>query len=136
MPKTNFSLDFDGFLALAEEISSIGDEYLLKSTEGALYQSKMVVNREIGKALNNSKYNFNAGKGYSQGLTRESLSEVYNMPVEVEGNVVTAYAGIDLKEAPEALILALHGTPHQAKDKQLAHAIQELLLHKNLITQK
>ena len=119
-----FSLDFDGFLGLAEEISSIDDEYLLKAAEGALHQSKMVVNEEIGKALKSSKYNFTDGVGYSKGKTRESLGKVWNEDIVTEGTVVTAYAGVDLKEAPEALILALHGSPHQAKDTKLAHAIQ------------
>ena len=119
-----FSLNFDGFLALAEEISSIGDEYLLKATEGALYQSKMVVNEEIGKALKDSKFNFTDGVGYSQGKTRESLSEIWHEDIVTEYTTVTAYAGVNLQDAPEALILALYGSPHQAKDTKLAHAIQ------------
>lgn len=121
-----FSLDFDGFLDLAEDIDekwSGSENALIPVVKWALDETKNYVNVEIGKALKDSKYNFTAGVGYSQGKARESLIEVSQMPLEVVGNVVTAYAGFDLSKAPEVLILA-YGTPHLAKDKKLYNAIK------------
>ena len=118
-----FGLDFSGFLDLAEDISNISNDLLLETAAKALEASRDLVNIEIGKAMKNSKFSFKKGEGYSQGAARESLIEVYKMPVEVSGTTVTAYAGVDLSQAPEVLILAVHGTPHEAKDAKLHHAI-------------
>ena len=118
-----FGLDFDGFLDLAEDISNISNDLLLEATVKALDESRKIVNIEVGKAMKESKYSFKKGEKYSQGDARESLIEVSNMPVEVNGTEVKAYAGIDLEKAPEVLILA-SGTPHLAKDKKLFNAIR------------
>ena len=118
-----FSLDFNGFLDLAEDISNISDEVLLEATVKALDESRKVVNIEVGKAMKESRYSFNKGEKYSQGDARESLIEVSNIPVEVNGTTVTAYAGVDLEKAPEVLMLA-SGTPHLSKDTKLYNAIK------------
>lgn len=118
-----FGLDFNGFLDLAEDISNISDEVLLETATKALEASRDTVNIEIGKAMKNSKFSFKKGEKYSQGAARESLIEVDKMPIEVSGTTVTAYAGVDLEKAPEALILAVHGTPNDAKDAKLYQAI-------------
>lgn len=118
-----FGLDFSGFLDLAEDISNIGNDLLLDVTAKALEASRDLVNIEIGKAMKNSKFSFKKGEGYSQGNARASLIEVDKMPVEVNGTTVTAYAGVDLEKAPEVLILAVHGSPHEAKDAKLHQAI-------------
>ena len=119
-----FSLDFKGFLDFAEEIDKMyGEKMLLNAAEQALIKTKDYVNGEIAEAMASSKYNFEEGLGYSQGTAMESLADVKNMPVEVNGTVVTAYAGVDLEKAPEALILA-YGTPHLAKDTKLYNAIK------------
>lgn len=118
-----FGLDFNGFLDLAEDISNISDELLLDTVAKALEVSRDIVNIEIGKAMKNSKFSFKKGEKYSQGVARASLKEVGNMPIEKEGTVVTAYAGVDLKKAPEVLILAAYGTPNDAKDAKLYQAI-------------
>lgn len=118
-----FSIDFDGFLDFAEDISNISNETLLGATVKALDESRKVVNIEVGKAMKESKYSFKKGENYSQGDARESLIEVSNMPVEVEGTTVTAYAGVNLEKAPEVLMLAT-GTPHLAKDTKLYNAIK------------
>ena len=73
--------------------------------------------------MKNSKFSFKKGEKYSQGNARASLIEVDKMPVEVSGTTVTAYAGVDLSQAPEVLILAVHGTPNEAKDAKLHQAI-------------
>ena len=125
MARKKFSLDFDEFLDLAYDISEqYGDEKLLEATKYALEASRDYVNTKVGKAMKDSKFSFKAGEGYSQGEARKSLVEVSRMPVEVNGTVVTAYAGIDLKQAPEALILAVEGSPHESPDLQLRHALQ------------
>lgn len=119
-----FSLDFNGFLDLAEDISNIGDNVLLDATVKALEESAKLTNIEVGAAMKKSKFNFTKGKGYSQGKARESLIKVSQMPTEVNGTEVIAYAGVDLKDAPEALILSMKGTPHEAGDKKLLNALK------------
>lgn len=124
MADKGFSLDFDGFLDFADSISRrYGDEWLLYAAEQAIEESRKYVNGEIYKAMLESPYSFMEGVEYSQGTALESLAEISNMPTEVSGTVVTAYAGVDLEKAPEALMLAL-GTPHLAADKKLYNAIK------------
>lgn len=118
-----FGLDFNGFLDLAEDISNISNELLLDTAAKALEASRDLVNIEIGKAMKNSKFSFKKGEGYSQGAARASLIEVDKMPIEKDGTTVTAYAGVDLEKAPEVLILAVHGSPNEAKDAKLHQAI-------------
>lgn len=119
-----FSLDFNGFLDLAEDISEkYGDDILLYAAEQAIEETRKYVNGEVRDAMQNSRYSFDAGIEYSQGKAMESLTEVSNMPTEVNGTVVTAFAGVNLEDAPEALILA-YGTPNLAKDTKLYNAIK------------
>ena len=118
-----FSVDFNGFLDLAESISEIGNETLLEATVTALEKSRDAVNIEVGKAMKASKYSFKKGEKYSQGHARKSLIEVANKPIEISGTEVTAYAGFDLEIAPEVMPLA-YGTPHLAKDTKLYNAIK------------
>lgn len=119
-----FSLDFKGFLDLAEEIDELGrGDTLLEVVKSTIRYTKDLVNEECEQALNNSKYSFDEGENYSQGKARASLEKVKKMPVEVNGTEVTGYAGFDMAEAEEALILA-YGTPHLAKDKALYNAIK------------
>ncbi len=119
-----FSLDFNGFLDLAEDISNIDNNLLLDATVKALEASRDLANIEIGKAMKDSKYSFTKGENYSQGAARESLIEVDQMPTEINGTEVTAYAGVDLEKAPEVLILAMKGTPNEGADKKLNNAIK------------
>lgn len=118
-----FSLDFKGFLDLAEDISNISNETLLEATVEALDKSRELVNIEVGKAMKASRYSFKKGEKYSQGKARESLIEVDKMPIEINGTEVTAYAGFNLEDAPEVMPLA-YGTPHLAKDTKLYNAIK------------
>lgn len=118
-----FSVDFNGFLDLAESISEIGNETLLEATVKALDKSRELVNVEVGKAMKASKYSFTKGEKYSQGQARKSLIEVSETPTEISGTEVTAYAGFNLENAPEVLPLA-YGTPHLAKDTKLYNAIK------------
>ncbi len=119
-----FSLDFKGFLDFAEDIDKLGgSDMLLAVVEDTIRYTKDFVNEECEKALDNSKYSFEEGEGYSKGKARASLEKVKKMPVEVDGTEVTGYAGFDLAEAEEALILA-YGTPHLSKDKALYNAIK------------
>ena len=118
-----FSLDFTGFLDLAESISEVSNETLLEATVKALDESRKLVNIEAGKAMKDSKYSYNKGEKYSQGRARKSLVAVDKMPIEINGTEVTAYAGFDLADSPEVLPLA-YGTPHLAKDTKLYNAIK------------
>lgn len=125
MAQKGFSLDFKDFLDYAEGISEkYGDEWLLYAAEQAVEEARKYVNAEIYKAMQNSSFSFTEGVEYSQGKAMESLTEISNMPTEVNGTVVTAYAGVDLEKAPEALILATYGAPHRAYDTKLQNAIK------------
>ena len=125
MPQNKgFSLDFKGFLDYAEEIDKLGKgDALLAVVTDAMQQTKDLVNGECERALNSSQYSFDKGENYSQGKARESLEKVKQMPVEVDGTTVTAYAGFDLEVSPEVMPLA-YGTPHLANDKNLYNAIK------------
>lgn len=120
---SGFSVDFNGFLDLAEEIDELGEGELLEVVKEAITQTKELVNAECESAINSSKYSFEKGVNYSQGEARASLEKVKQMPVEVNGTEVIGYAGFDLKDAPEVLPLA-YGTPNLAKDKALYNAIK------------
>ena len=108
-----------------EDIDALyGEAALEKAVIEALDKTRKFINIEIGKALKNSEYNFTDGQGYSKGETRDSLTEVSKMEVERDGNYYVAYAGFDLKEAPQALILAVEGAPDRSPDLKLRSAIK------------
>jgi hypothetical protein len=120
-----FGIDFKDFLDVAEDISEkYSDVWLGYAAEQALEATRRYVNGEIYKAMLNSPFNFLEGEGYSQGKAMDSFIEVSDMPTEVEGTKVTAYAGFDLEKAPEALILATYGAPHRGYDTKLQNAIK------------
>ena len=122
MAKNNFSLNFDGFLDYAKKLDELGTEYLAKATENALTKSKEYANEQIVSAMKSSRFNFD-GTGRSKGKSIKSVEEVNSKPIEWEGSVCKAYVGVDLKDAPEALILAL-GTPHIKGDNNLKNALK------------
>lgn len=122
MARNKFDLNFDGFLDLAKGIDALGEEYLQKAVDNAFTATKNFVNAEIEKAMDSSPYNFD-GQGYSKGESKKSLNEVKAKPVEWNGTVATAKAGVNLKEAPQAIILA-YGSPHLAGDKNLLNALK------------
>lgn len=123
MAKNKFGLDFDGFLDLARQVDELGGDALKRATENALGKSKEYVNTEVIAAMNSSPYSFNAGKNYSKGRARASAEEVEKKPVEWDGTVAKAFLGVDLKKAPEAIILAM-GTPHLKADTKLKNALK------------
>ena len=122
MARNKFDLNFDGFLDLAKDIDALGEGYLQKAVDNAFTETKNFVNAEIEKAMDVSPYNFD-GQGYSKGESKKSLEEVKTQPVEWNGTVATAKAGVNLKDAPQAIILA-YGTPHLAGDKNLLNALK------------
>lgn len=123
MAKNKFGLNFDGFLDLARQVDEIGGDALKKATDNALTKSKDYINAEVIKAMDASPYSFIAGKKYSQGKARSSVEEVEKMPVKWDGTLATAYLGVDLAKAPEAVILAM-GTPHLKADTKLKNALK------------
>ena len=122
MAKNKFSLNFDGFLDLAREVSELGDEALKKAVDNAFTVSKDYVNNEVAKAMEQSRYNFD-GTGYSRGKAKASLEEVAELDVTWNGTVAEAYIGVKTKEALEVLFLS-YGTPHIAADTKLLNAIK------------
>ena len=123
MAKTNFSLNFDGFLDLAADIDNLGEGYLKKAVDNAFTASKDYVNNAVAEAMEKSRYNFNRGQGYSKGKAKASLAKVKNMPVEWQGTTATAYIGVRLRDALEVNFL-IYGTPHIASDPNLRNAIK------------
>lgn len=123
MAKNKFGLDFDGFLDLAREVDNLGVDALKTATENALTKSKEYIDAEIVAAMNSSPYSFTAGKKHSKGRARASAEEVAKIPVEWDGTVAKAYIGVDLKKAPETIILA-NGTPHIKADTKLKNALK------------
>ena len=128
MGKNKFSLDFDDFLKLADQVDRLGDGYLKKATENALRKSTDYVNQEVENAMNKSKYSFNAGQGGSKGRARASLEKVSQMPIKWEGTKAFAYIGVDLSEATEVIFLmngtTLNENPHIKADTKLKNAIK------------
>ena len=128
MGKNKFSLDFDDFLKLADQVDRLGDGYLKLATENALRKSTDYVNQEVLNAMNKSKYSFTAGQGGSNGRARESLEKVSKMPIKWEGTKAFAYIGVDLSEATEVIFLmngtTLNGNPHIKADTKLKNAIK------------
>ena len=126
MGKNKFSLDFDDFLKLADQVDRLGEGYLKQATENALRKSTDYVNQEVENAMNKSKYSFTAGQGGSKGRARESLEKVSQMPIKWEGTKAFAYIGVDLSEATEVIFLmngtTLNGTPHIKADIKLKNA--------------
>ena len=122
MAKNKYGLNFDGFLDYAEQLDELGREYLTKAVVNAMTATKDFANDNIAKAMDESKYNFK-GSGHSHRRSKESLEDVARMAVEVNGDVVTAYVGADLSNAPESLILAL-GSPNIQPDTRLRNAIK------------
>ena len=128
MGKNKFSLDFDDFLKLADQVDRLGEGYLKQATENALRKSTDYVNQEVENAMNKSKYSFTAGQGGSKGRARASLQKVAQMPIEWEGTKAFAYIGVDLSEATEVIFLmngtTLNGNPHIKADTKLKNAIK------------
>lgn len=121
--KNKFSMTTEMFDYAYEIDKLYGREALLETATIAVNSCKELVNREVSKALKESKYSFKAGTKYSQGETRKSFGEVYQIPTRVVGSSVVAFAGIDAKQAPQAVILALEGAPNKKRDVKLANAI-------------
>lgn len=122
MAKTNFSLNFDGFLDYAKKLGEIGDTALQKAVDNAFTASKNYVNNEVSKAMDESRYHFDNTK-YSRGKAKASLRLVKDMPVEWTGTTAKAYIGVRMRDALEVHFI-IHGAPHTPKDTKLYNAIK------------
>ena len=129
MAKAKFGLDFDGFLEYAEQLDKMGEVLLKQATENAMAKSKDYANESIREAMDKSPYNFKkggtnyAGRKYATGKAEQSLASVSAKQVKWQGNECISYIGADLKDAPEAIILAL-GTPKLKPDRNLNNALK------------
>ena len=124
MAKNKFSLDFGGFMDYARVIDErLGTKALQDAATEALDKSAMQANINISLAMEKSPYSFKSGQHYSKGKAKKSLAETAKKGVEVNGTQITAYAGVDLSEAPEVIILA-SGTPHLKADTNLKNAVK------------
>ena len=124
MAKNKFSLDFGGFLDYARIIDErLGTKALQEAATEALEKSAMQANMNISLAMAKSPYSFKSGQHYSKGKAKKSLAETAKKGVEVDGTLITAFAGVDLSEAPEVAILA-KGSPHLKADTNLRNAVK------------
>lgn len=124
MAKSKFSLNFDGFLDLAAQISEAGGEKALKrATENALTKSKEIANNEVLNAMSKSRFSFTAGVKGSKGRARKSAEKTAADPVTWDGTTATAKIGVSLADAPEVAIL-MHGSPHIKADTLLRNAVK------------
>ena len=119
MSKRTARIDFSGFLDFANDIDQLGDVYLKKAVTNSMQKTKDYLNNETLKAMDSSKYNFEAN-----GESVKELFKVEGMPVEWDGYVCKAYVGVDLSKAPQALILAIKGSPKQSADRNLYNAMK------------
>lgn len=133
MAKSNFSLNFDGFIDYAKQLGNLGGGALQKAVNNAFTASKDYVNNEVSKAMDASRYNFD-GKGYSQGKAKRSLSLVKDLPVEWTGGVARAYMGVRMRDALEVHFI-IYGAPHTPKDTNLYNAIKVKGKHKKQVEQ-
>ena len=126
MARQGIGIDFAGILSLQEMFKGLGDEVYKQAVINALGASKDYVNDEILKAMNASKYHFD-GTGYSKGKTRESLTEVERLDVELRGDQAIAYAGVSYYDARELWYTAHGGgsNPHSPiTDQNLYNAVR------------
>lgn len=110
-----FSLNFDGFLALAEKIDSLGEGALQRATENALKATDQYVTSEVEKAVASSKYDFER-----TGKTKQSMDK--DIAVEWEGTKASASAGFHISKGGLPSIFLMYGTPHIKADTKLKNA--------------
>ena len=123
MARQGISVDFAGIFDLQETLASLGEDVYKQAVVNALGASKDYVNEEILKAMNASKYHFDAGTGYSKGDAKKSLTKVEQMDVQVRGSEAVAYAGVSYHDAPELWYIAV-GAPHTPKDTNVHNAVR------------
>ena len=134
MAKNKFDLDFAQFLDYARIIDErLGVKELQAAAAEALEKSAMRANSNISVAMKKSRYAFDKGEQTisktgrrnqpATGKAKASLAKVARKEVEVNGTTITAYAGVNLEEAPEVVMLAT-GTPHITADRDLNNAIK------------
>lgn len=119
MSNKNFSLNFDSFLDYARQLDELDEKYLRKATENALTKSQEYLNEKTEQAMQQSKFDFDR-----TGNAKKSLSEVAQKPLQWDGYTAKVFVGVDISNAPEGLILAITGTPHNKPDKNLYNAMK------------
>ena len=122
MARQGIGIDFVGVFDLKEMFKGLGDDVYKQAVKNALGASKDYVNEEILKAMNASKYHFDGSK-YSDLKTKDSLTEVEKMDVDIRGDQAVAYAGVSFYDAPELWFIA-HGAPHTPKDNDIYNAVR------------
>lgn len=123
MARQGIGIDFAGIYDLQEMFKGLGEDVYKQAVVNALGASKDYVNGEILKAMNASEYNFDAGRGYSKGDAKKSLTEVERLDVDIRGDQAVAYAGVSFYDAPELWYIA-HGAPHTPKDTNIYNAVR------------
>ena len=121
-----FSLDFDGFLELAEKIDGLQDGALKRATENALVATDDYVTKEIDKAVASSRYNFNR-----TGKTKRSIDR--ERKVDWQGTKASAAAGFHISQGGLPSVFLMYGTPHIKPDAKLRAAAKGTGKHKKAI---
>lgn len=123
---SKFSLNFDGFLRLAEQLDELQAGALQRATENALKATDKYVTSEVEKAVASSKYDFN-----HTGETKASIDR--NMAVEWEGTRASAAAGFHISQGGLPSVFLMYGTPHIKPDTKLRTAAKGTGKHKKAI---
>lgn len=123
-----FSLNFDGFLALAEKLDELSNDGLKRATENALKATDKYVTAEVDKAVAGSKFNFSR-----TGKTKASIDR--DEAVEWQGTQATAKAGFRISGGGLPSVFLMYGTPHIAPDTKLRAAAKGTGKHKKAIEQ-
>lgn len=128
--KRGAKINFDGFLDYAKDLDNLGEKYLRVAVQNSLEATAKYMNDATRQAMNSSKFNFE-----SSGDSQKELAKVEAMGIEWDGYIAKAFVGVDLSKAPEALILAIKGTPHNAPDKKIYNAMKGKGKHKKQVAQ-
>lgn len=126
MARNKFALNFDGFLALAEQLDELQAGALKNATENALKATDDYVTTEVDKAVAKSKFNFDR-----TGKTKASIDR--DKTVEWEGTKASAKAGFRINSGGLSSVFLMYGTPHIAPDQNLRKAAKGEGKHKKAI---
>lgn len=126
MAKNKFALNFDGFLALAEQIDTLQAGALQRAANNALQATDDYVTAEVDKAVAASKFDFN-----HTGKTKSTIDR--NKAVDWEGTKASAKAGFSISSGGLPSIFLMYGTPHIKPDTKLRAAAKGTGKHKKTI---
>lgn len=125
-------INFDELLELGSKIDELaGSEGIKRAVESAMLATDEYVTKEVQKAVNTSKYNFER-----TGRTKDAIEKQYE--VEWDGMTARVKDGFVIKEGGKpsegfASIYLMYGTPLIKPDTKLKNAVRGTGKHKKEI---